>query len=749
MKTYTEFLESKHIRFDDAGFDVDVEDIHDILFDYQRDITRWAIGKGRCALFEDVGLGKTIQFGEYMRQINKPTIIISPLYVAFQTITELKKLLDVEVRYIRSSDECDFDERKFYIINYDMIDHINPELFDVVILDESSILKNLQGKQRTKLIKMFGESEYRLCSTATPAPNDIAEIGNHAEFLGIMKVAQMKATFFVNDSKDMTWRIKKHAHDAFYQWLASWSVALTKPSDLGYSDEGFTKPEIRHHIITVDTGYRQEGKLDGFEDTRISATQSKKIRRTTIHQRANEAVNIINKSDDQFVVWCGLNDESDTLDKLIDDGVNVYGSMKRHDKIDSISSFINGDKRVLISKTKIAGMGVNMQNCKNMMWFGMDFSWEQFYQGIGRVARYGQASDHIDNYIVISEAEKGIVDIVFEKDKKASELRQNLINHMSINSEVKKNMTEQSEFNYDTDESSGKDWDLWLGDSVERMRDIPDNSMHLSVYSPPFNDVFVYSNTERDLGNSKNFDEFIEHYKYIIRENLRITLPGRIACVHLTELRALKSTHGYRGLIDFTGEVIKSYVDAGWIWRSRITIDKNPQALAIRTKDTDLQFLTINRDSANSAPMNTDYLLVFKKPGDNPIPIHPVKNGQMTTEDWISWAHAIWYDISETDVLNVRVAKGNNDEKHMCPLQLPLIDRCVRLWSNEGETVFSPFAGIGSEGYQSLTRGRKFHGIELKPEYFKVAQKNLNTALQSRKQISMFESADLISTEIV
>jgi DNA modification methylase len=741
MQDYIEFLKSKEFTVQDVGFDVPLSAIHPTLFHYQRDITKWAIKRGRVALFEDVGLGKTCQLGEFARQIDLPTLIISPLAVAHQTIDELHKLIDMDVRYVRSSKDLRFDECKFYITNYEMVDKFNADDFEVVILDESSILKNLTGKMRNALIEQFKDTPYRLCATATPAPNDIEEIGNHAEFLGVMKHSQMLSTFFVHDSqlRNGAWRLKKHAVNAFYRWLASWSIALEKPSDLGYSDDGFIKPCVNYETITIDTAFRQDGKLAGFEDLQISATDAKRIRRESIEQRANLLVEFVNQTNEQYIIWCGLNKESELLDSLLPDAVNVTGSMKPDDKIDAIRKFVNGDIRILISKTKIAGMGVNMQNCKNMVWFGIDYSWEQFYQGIGRICRYGQQSDVVDVTIITSEHELGIVETIFEKDRKASEMRTKLIQHMALNSEVKNDMTlDDSAFVYATDETETDDYKMWLGDSVERMRDIPDNSIHLSVYSPPFNDVFVYSNTNRDIGNSKDYDEFMEHYRYIIRENLRVTMPGRRACVHVSELRTLATRDGYRGLVDFSGRVIEEYVNAGWIWRGRVTIDKNPQALAIRTKDTDLLFATLKRDSASSVPMNTDYLLLFDKPGDNPIPVTPVLNGEVSQEDWIQYARAVWYDISETDVLNVRVGKANEDEKHMCPLQLPLIDRCVRLWSNPDETVFSPFGGIGSEGYQAILRGRKYHGIELKPEYYSVAVRNLAEATTKNKQIDMF-----------
>lgn len=277
---------------------------------------------------------------------------------------------------------------------------------------------------------------------------------------------------------------------------------------------------------------------------------------------------------------------------------------------------------------------------------------------------------------------------------------------------------------YETDEAQGQNWRLMLGDSCERISEIEDESVDLSVYSPPFASLYTYSPSARDLGNSFDRDEFFEHFRFIIEGNLRITKPGRMACVHVQQLTTTKSTHGVIGMTDFRGQVIAAFQEAGWIYHGEVTVNKDPQAQAIRTKAQALMFQTLNRDSASSRPALADYLLVFRKPGENQVPISPSVNN----EQWIEWAQPVWWNIKETDTLNVRVAREEADERHICPLQLPFIERCVRLWSNPGELVFSPFAGIGSEGYVSLQQGRRFVGIELKRSYWQTAADNLRTA---------------------
>lgn len=275
--------------------------------------------------------------------------------------------------------------------------------------------------------------------------------------------------------------------------------------------------------------------------------------------------------------------------------------------------------------------------------------------------------------------------------------------------------------NYITDTATGDGWKLMLGDSCERLSEIESDSVGLSVYSPPFASLYTYSPSIRDLGNSRSEDEFFEHYKFIIREVLRATMPGRLTCVHVQQLTRTKSTHGVIGLYDFRGDVIRAYTDEGWVFHGEVTVNKNPQAQAIRTKAQALMFVTKNKDSSMSRPALADYLLIFRKPGENAIPI---KN-DVSNEEWIQWAEPVWWDIKETNTLNVRVARDNNDERHICPLQLDFIERCIRLWSNEGEVVLTPFAGIGSEVYVAKKLGRYGIGCELKPSYWQTAVSNL------------------------
>ena len=291
-------------------------------------------------------------------------------------------------------------------------------------------------------------------------------------------------------------------------------------------------------------------------------------------------------------------------------------------------------------------------------------------------------------------------------------------------------------------QAMGEKFAAYHGDSAEVLKGIPESSIDLSVYSPPFADLFVYSNSERDLGNSRNWPEFFSHYAFIVRELLRVTKPGRLTCVHTADIPAMKGKDGYMGLRDFPGAVIQAYEAEGWVFWGWALVGKNPQAQAIRTKSHALLFKTLSKDSTNSRPAVLDRILFFKKPGENAVPVTPVENGEIDNETWIDWAGGIWTGIRETETLQYSTARDTNDEKHICPLQLDTIERCIKMYSNKGETVLTPFMGIGSEAYMALKLGRKAIGIELKDTYYQVAVRNLYNVESENRMPLLFDFMD-------
>lgn len=285
------------------------------------------------------------------------------------------------------------------------------------------------------------------------------------------------------------------------------------------------------------------------------------------------------------------------------------------------------------------------------------------------------------------------------------------------------------------DEAFGNGWALYNGDSAEVLPQLPDNSVHLSVFSPPFSSTYTYSPSERDLGNVSSDEEFWRQFGWISSELLRVMVPGRLVAVHVANLPTYENRDGASGRKDFRGDTIRHFVEAGFVYHSEICIDKNPQAQAIRTHSKGLLFVQLRRDAAAMWQAWADYVCVFRAPGRNPEPVPT----DLNEEEWIELARPVWYGIRETDVLSAAEARDNDDERHLCPLQLPVIERCVRLWSAPGETILSPFAGIGSEGVGALRKGRRFVGIELKPSYWRVAALNLERAELESKAAVLFD----------
>lgn len=755
--SYERFLETKRHVVQSSGFDVPVEALNPALFPFQRDLVRWALRKGRAALWASTGMGKTamqtVWAHEVYLHINRDVLILAPLAVAQQTVREAVKFdVPTPVRYCRAQSEV---QSGVTITNYEMLHHFDPARFGAVVADESGILKSFDGKTRTALIQAFAGTPYRLACTATPAPNDISELANHAEFLGVLSRTEMLATFFLHDDKG--WRLKGHAREPFYRWLASWGMSLNKPSDLGFNDDGYDLPPLAINPVIVQTAYAPPGQLffTGLKGIQDRAH----VRKSTLTARVQAAVDLIRaEPDEQWLVWVGLNDEGRAVAAEIPGAVLVEGSDNPDRKAVALARFADGETRVLVTKVSIAGFGLNLQRCARMVFVGLGDSYEQYFQAIRRCWRFGQTRP-VAVSIVLSDAEEAVYANVLRKEREAAKLSAELVKHVAEFEREDIARVEQR-FMYDTAETHGKGWRVLLGDASERMADLETDSIDLSVYSPPFIALYTYTPSERDLGNCRTEAEFFQHFGYVIEQILRVTKPGRNTCVHVADVPAMHSRDGYIGLKDFPGMTIRAFEERGWIYHGRVAIDKSPQVQALRVKAKGLRFGQTETDSSWSRPALGDYILIFRKPGENVVPISP----DMSRQEWILWARPVWYaadylpgtwqpngdgtrkagipagelGIRETDTLNAAEARSDDDSRHICPLQLGTIERCIRLWSNRGETVLSPFMGIGSEGHEALRLGRQFVGIELNPNYYRTAIVNLQRAEHALQTPDLF-----------
>lgn len=427
--TYEEFLKQKMIVEDKSGFDISTSKLNKYLFDWQAEIVKWNLAKGRSAIFADCGLGKTIMQLEWANQVhqktNKDILIVAPLAVGIQSHKEGEKF-GIETHLVRKQKDV---KSGINITNYEMLDHFDPSKFVGVVLDESSILKSFMGKTKRKLVQAFKDTSYRLSCTATPAPNDHMEILNQAEFLGIMSSSEALAIWFINDTQNMgTYRLKKHAVKPFWEWVSTWAISLNKPSDIGdYSDEGFVLPKLNEYTEIVKINLIDKTFEDGFvREINTNATAYHKEKRHTAEERAKKTAEIVaSKPNEQWVIWCDTNYEADLLSKYIPEAIEVRGSDKIEKKEESIMGFINGDIRILISKPTIFGYGLNLQNCNNTVFCGLSYSYENYYQAIKRFHRFGQKKE-VNSYIVIGSTEMNILNAVERKRELHNEMNENM-----------------------------------------------------------------------------------------------------------------------------------------------------------------------------------------------------------------------------------------------------------------------------------------------------------------------------------
>ena len=426
--TYQEFLKSKQLKIHDSGFDIDRNSLNPMLFEYQKDIVQWALKKGKAAVFSDCGTGKTIMQLEFAEKVHEHTngtvLIVAPLNVVKQTARTEAEKFGYKVKACRSQKDV---EPGINITNYEMLEHFDSSEFVGVVLDESSILKSFTGKYKEMIIDKFYDTEYKLACTATPSPNDFMELGNHCEFLGVMNRTEMLAEYFIHDGSDTSkWRLKGHAEQEYWKWVATWAVCVRKPSDLGYEDSGYTLPKLVFMPNILDA------KVHDFELVPTAAEtlqERREARKEGLSDRVNATAALVNNSDEQWIVWCDYNDESEALRKAIPDGTEVKGSDAVEYKENAAMGFTNGEVRCLISKPSIFGFGSNWQNCHNVIFCGLSDSYEKFYQAVRRCWRYGQKND-VNVYIFISQREINVLDNIKRKQDQMDEMISKMVGNM-------------------------------------------------------------------------------------------------------------------------------------------------------------------------------------------------------------------------------------------------------------------------------------------------------------------------------
>ncbi len=709
---YKEFLKTKRKTFIESGFELDESNLNQSLKDFQKFGVKTALFKGKFAFFFDCGLGKTFCQLEWAKQVSikteKKVLILAPLAIVEQTKREALKF-GIEV-------DC------FDISNYEQLKNIEVSIYSGVVLDESSILKGRDGKLSSLIIETFKNTPYKLCCTATPSPNDHMELGQHSEFLGGMSYLEMLAMFFVHDGGETSkWRLRKHAADNFWKYVSGWSLAIDNPASLGFCSDGYNLPEIEYieHIIKVDNLSENL-----FGDVAVSATELHKDLNRSFDARIEKTLELVNSNDNQWIVWGLKNNETDTLSKLIENSVNVQGSDSPEYKAKHLNGFADENFKTLITKTSIASFGMNYQQCNQMVFMSYDFKFEAFYQAVRRCYRFGQ-KNKVTVHILIPESQVNVRSTILAKEKQHFER----IAEMSRYSAETNYKTAKSKVKIMNKEIKTENYHLINGDCVQETAKLPDNCADIVVFSPPFAELYVYSDKEEDMGNVSNYKEFEKHFKFLIPELKRTLKSGRMCAIHCMDLPIQKGKEGYIGLRDFSGMLIDWFQNEGFIYHSKVTLWKNPVTEMQRTKALGLLHKTIKKDSIMSRVGIPDYVLFFRNEGDNETPItHQDKDhtrlDYLPVDLWQKYASPVWMDIDYSRTLQYRSGRDGNDEKHICPLQLDTIERILHLYSNEGETVLSPFGGIGSEGCCAIKMNRKSISIELKESYFKINESN-------------------------
>jgi DNA modification methylase len=723
---YQEFLKSKESDFITSGFEVKESDLNNNLFDFQKYIVKTALFKGRFAIFADCGLGKTLMQLTWSEQVYNYTgekvLILAPLAVVEQTKDEAVKF--------GINPDC------FDITNFDQLKNIDSSIYSGIVLDESSILKGRDGKLSRLIIDTFSSHKYKLACTATPSPNDHMELGQHSEFLGAMSYLEMLAMFFVHDGGETSkWRLRKHAQDDFWKYVCTWSISMDNPKTLGFVHCGYDLPEIEYieHIIPVEN---ITGTL--FGDVAVSATDLHKDLKRSFDKRIKKTIELVNNSYEQWIVWTLKNDEANELNKVLNDSINVQGSDKPEIKAQNLNGFAKNKFKNLVTKTSIASFGMNYQNCHNMVFTSYDFKFEAFYQAVRRCYRFGQ-DKKVKVHILVPESQTNVRKSILEKEKKHFEKIKQMSKY-SADTNYKENKS-----NFVVDKKEIKTDDYWLlnGDCVQESAKLPDNSADVCVFSPPFAELYVYSDKSEDMGNVSDYKQFEQHFKYLIPQIKRVLKPGRICAIHCMDLPIQKGKEGFIGLRDFSGMLAQWFQEEGFIYHARTTVWKNPVTEMQRTKALGLLHKTIKKDSVMSRVGIPDYILFFRNEGENETPITHQDTDQnkpdyLPVDLWQRYASPVWYDVDYSRTLQYRSARDGNDEKHICPLQLDTIERILHLYSNEGETVFSPFGGIGSEGFSAIKMGRKSISIELKESYFEINKKNHAAAVEENAVLTLF-----------
>jgi DNA modification methylase len=707
------------------------------LHEYQKFAVTFSVARQRSALFLECGLGKTsiaLAWVEHVRR-GSPAMVCAPLAALHEFENERDRFFpSIPLKIVPTGDVAawlDDPSGIALVTHHAFVRERDLSNVGAFVLDESSILKSGDGVIARNLVSACQHITFKIALSATPAPNDPTEYATHATWLGYMRSdAEFRARFFVRDGRE--WRVKGHAKAALPKWLARFALWMSDPAAYGMPCDALPDEDyaIRYHELPNTESAELERDLFGAPAGAMTMGARSRLRRDLYADPVRQSA-VRHWCDGPTIVWTIRNAHADVIERyLAGAGFRVRqiaGVTSDEDRVSAIRAFQGGNVDVLVSKPSVIGHGVNLQHAQRMVFAGYDESYEAFHQAVRRAHRQGRKGQ-LEVVVLTAPEEVGVISTLDAKadqwqiDSARQESEFVTALERDINAYHRgEAMTTYTDEHERIEPAEGEHYRVIHGDCIDEMALMEPESVDLSVFSPPFASLFTYSSEHADMGNcSDNGDaEFNLHFAHFADALHRVMRPGRVVALHLAQLVAFRARHGRKGIRDFRGTVITAMEDSGFHFYGEFVIPKNPQAAAIRTKSERLQFVQFKRDSLESSPALNDYVLEFRKPGTQTVKV----NNDVTNEEWIRWASGVWHDIRETDVLSYHKARGDNDEKHICPLQLSVIERIVRLWSNPGEVVFSPFAGIGSEVYTAIRQRRFGLGIELKAEYFEQAAK--------------------------
>lgn len=833
---YIEFLKSKISIAPETGFEISDEDINPILLPHQRDAVKWAIKGGRRALFESFGLGKTIQQLEICRIITErqggKALIICPLGVKQEFTHDAKELLKLNIQYVRTQAEVEASESSIVITNYERVrdGDIDPHYFTVASLDEASVLRSFGSKTYQSFLQQFKGVKYKFVCTATPSPNKYKELIHYGGYLEVMDTGQALTRFFQRDStKANNLTLYPHKEKEFWFWLSTWSLFVTKPSDMGHSDKGYDLPEMKviEHMVNVNhdtAGADRDGQVKMFRDAALGLKEAAAEKRDTLDDRIEQMMKIISKDpDSHYIIWHDLEAERHAIMKALKDAgkansADVYGSQDYDIREQRIVDFSNGRIQYLATKPEISGQGCNFQyHCHKAIFLGIGYKFNDFIQACHRIHRF-QQSRPVEIHIIYAESESEILKVLFKKWEQHNHLVDQMVSIIKTNGLSSTNVTDKlmRTIGCQRQEVNGSTFQAVLNDTVVESLQMESNSVDLIHTSIPFSNHYEYTPSYNDFGHNEDNQRFFDQLDFVIPEWLRILKPGRVAAIHVKDriLYGNVSGDGMPTVDPFSDMTTASFTKHGFKFFGRITIVTD--VVRENNQTYRLGWTENSKDGTKMGVGMSEYVLLFRKlPTDTSrayadTPVVKSKKDYSRAR-WQIDAHGFWrssgnrfltpeeimslpvdqiqryfqhyiseniYDYHKhveigeglealnrlpssymaiaptshdenvwSDVNRMITLNGRQSQKklqmHVCPLQFDIVERVIVRFSNPGEVVYDPFAGLFTVPYMSVKLGRIGRGCELNPDYFRDGVGYMKDIEAKMKSSTLFDVEQL------